>query len=76
MADESVTKVFHACSQDMEVMLHTVGVLPRPIFDTQVAAAFWASASRFVWRACSDVLRRIAAQDRVTDRLVAPPLTR
>lgn len=40
MADESVTKVFHACSQDMEVMLHTVGVLPRPIFDTQVAAAF------------------------------------
>ena len=38
MADESVTKVFHACSQDMEVMLHTVGVLPRPI---------WASASRF-----------------------------
>ena len=47
MADESVTKVFHACSQDMEVMLHTVGVLPRPIFDTQVAAAFWASASRF-----------------------------
>ena len=40
MADESVTKVFHACSQDMEVMLHTVGALPRPIFDTQVAAAF------------------------------------
>ena len=38
--DESVTKVFHACSQDMEVMLHTVGALPRPIFDTQVAAAF------------------------------------
>ena len=24
MADEDVTKVFHACSQDMEVMLHTV----------------------------------------------------
>ena len=40
MADESVIKVFHACSQDMEVMLHTVGALPRPIFDTQVAAAF------------------------------------
>ncbi|HCG62128.1 MAG TPA: ribonuclease D, partial [Collinsella sp.] len=40
MADESVVKVFHACSQDMEVMLHTVGALPRPIFDTQVAAAF------------------------------------
>ena len=40
LSDESVVKVFHACSQDMEVLLHTVGVLPRPIFDTQVAAAF------------------------------------
>ena len=40
MADESIVKVFHACSQDMEVLLHTLGVLPNPIFDTQVAAAF------------------------------------
>ena len=35
-----VLKVFHACTQDMEVLLHTLGVLPAPIFDTQVAAAF------------------------------------
>lgn len=40
MVDESVVKVFHACSQDMEVMLSSVGALPAPIFDTQVAAAF------------------------------------
>lgn len=33
-------KVFHACSQDMEVLYHTLGVLPTPIFDTQIAAAF------------------------------------
>ena len=39
-ADEGVIKVFHACSQDMEVLYHTLGVLPAPIFDTQVAAAF------------------------------------
>ena len=40
MGDPSTVKVFHACSQDMEVMLHTLGVLPAPMFDTQVAAAF------------------------------------
>ena len=40
MADEGTIKVFHACSQDMEVLYHTLGVLPTPIFDTQIAAAF------------------------------------
>lgn len=40
MADASTLKVFHACSQDMEVLGHALGVLPAPIFDTQVAAAF------------------------------------
>lgn len=40
LTDPSVIKVFHACSQDMEVLCHALGVLPAPIFDTQVAAAF------------------------------------
>ena len=40
MADEGTLKVFHACSQDMEALYHALGVLPAPIFDTQVAAAF------------------------------------
>ena len=40
MENKDVVKVFHACSQDMEVLYHTLGVLPEPIFDTQVAAAF------------------------------------
>lgn len=40
LANERVLKVFHACPQDMEVLLHALGVLPAPIFDTQVAAAF------------------------------------
>lgn len=38
--DASTVKVFHACTQDMEVLLNALGVLPAPIFDTQVAAAF------------------------------------
>lgn len=40
LTDQSTIKVFHACTQDMEVILHALGVLPEPIFDTQVAAAF------------------------------------
>lgn len=31
-------KVFHAGSQDVEVLLKATGVTPRPLFDTQVAA--------------------------------------
>ena len=40
LANAEVLKVFHACSQDMAVIHHALGVLPGPIFDTQVAAAF------------------------------------
>lgn len=40
MVDVDTLKVFHACSQDMEVLAHTLGVCPAPIFDTQIAAAF------------------------------------
>lgn len=36
----NVTKVLHACSEDLEVFQRWLGVLPEPLFDTQVAAAF------------------------------------
>ena len=36
--NESIMKVFHAGGQDLEILLHDVGCLPKPIFDTQVAA--------------------------------------
>ena len=39
-ADRSVTKVFHACSQDLEVILDGMCVECAPVFDTQLAAAF------------------------------------
>lgn len=37
MADEAVTKVMHAARQDLEIF-HRLGRMPRPVFDTQVAA--------------------------------------
>jgi ribonuclease D len=39
MANEQVTKVFHAARQDIEIMYSEAGLIPAPIFDTQVAAS-------------------------------------
>jgi ribonuclease D len=38
MANESIVKVFHAARQDIEIVWHRAGLIPHPIFDTQVAA--------------------------------------
>jgi ribonuclease D len=38
MANDKVVKVFHAARQDIEIVWHLGGILPHPIFDTQVAA--------------------------------------
>src|ERR1700753_1421936 len=37
-ADAAVTKVFHAARQDIEIFVLRHGDVPRPLFDTQVAA--------------------------------------
>jgi len=38
MKNEKVLKVFHAARQDIEIIYHLGGLIPHPIFDTQVAA--------------------------------------
>ncbi len=38
MGNEKVLKVFHAARQDIEIVWHRAGIVPHPIFDTQVAA--------------------------------------
>ena len=40
LEDERIVKLFHAGYQDLEIILREIGVLPRPIFDTQVACEF------------------------------------
>ncbi len=37
--DPSITKVFHAARQDLEIFFHIKGELPVPLFDTQIAAS-------------------------------------
>lgn len=34
-----IVKVFHSCSEDLEVLQHSIGCMLHPVFDTQVAAA-------------------------------------
>lgn len=38
MANERVIKVFHAARQDVEIIHHQGGLIPKPLFDSQVAA--------------------------------------
>lgn len=38
MANTSVVKVFHSARQDLEIVWNLGGIVPEPLFDTQVAA--------------------------------------
>jgi ribonuclease D len=47
-ANEKIVKVFHSARQDIEIILKLSGAVPKPLFDTQVAAmvcGFGASAA-------------------------------
>ena len=39
LADASVLKIMHSASEDLVALKHACGVVPAPLFDTQVAAA-------------------------------------
>jgi ribonuclease D len=39
LLDTDVTKIFHSCSQDMEVLFYYLGETPAPVYDTQIANA-------------------------------------
>lgn len=40
LVDPSIDKVFHSCSEDLEVFREKLGITATPIFDSQLAAAF------------------------------------
>ncbi len=39
LADPSVLKIMHSASEDLVALKHSCGVVPAPLFDTQIAAA-------------------------------------
>ncbi|MFZ1815748.1 MAG: ribonuclease D [Rhizobiaceae bacterium] len=69
MANESIVKVFHAARQDIEIIYNLGGLIPHPIFDTQVAAMVCGygdsiSYDQLVFRITSE---RIDKSSRFTD---------
>lgn len=45
LANENVLKIMHSASEDLVAFKHACGVVPRPLFDTQIAAALAGIAS-------------------------------
>jgi ribonuclease D len=39
LEDSSKTLIFHACAEDLEVLDHALNIIPKGIFDTQLAAS-------------------------------------
>ncbi|MFT5218885.1 MAG: ribonuclease D [Planctomycetota bacterium] len=39
LLNEQLLKIFHSCSQDLEILYQEFACLPVPVFDTQIAAA-------------------------------------
>lgn len=60
MANESVVKVFHAARQDIEIVFTEAGHVPRPIFDTQVAAMVCGFGESISY---VNLVKRITGQD-------------
>jgi ribonuclease D len=40
LLNQDVTKYLHAGSEDLEVFLNTFNLMPQPLIDTQILAAF------------------------------------
>jgi ribonuclease D len=60
MADKNVVKVFHAARQDVEIFHNLGGLIPEPMFDTQVAAMVCGYGDQVGYET---LVRRIAKAD-------------
>ena len=59
MNDANVLKVFHAARQDIEIMVHRAGIVPHPVFDTQIAAMVCGFGDQVGYEA---IVRRMAKE--------------
>jgi ribonuclease D len=71
--DSDVLAVLHAAQQDLDVLTRSVGVVPRRLFDTQLAAGFLGYATPSLGNLLGGELGlRVAKGDRLTDWLRRP----
>ncbi len=76
LAAPEVLKVVHAGSEDLELFRHSYGVLPSPLYDTQIGAAFvgW-GFSMGLQRMVSEVLNVELGKGETTSDWLQRPLT-
>jgi ribonuclease D len=69
MANEQVLKVFHAARQDLEIFQKMAGVLPTPVFDTQIGAMACGFGDSIAYDALVQAMlkRRLDKSSRFTD---------
>ena len=69
LANESVVKVFHSVRQDLEIFFNRTGVLPKPIFDTQIAAMVCGFGDQVAYETLVNQIvdKRIDKSSRFTD---------
>ena len=71
--DSDVLIVMHAAQQDLEVMERACGVVPRRLFDTQIAAGFIGFSSPSLLNLAESLLHvKLSKGDRLTDWLRRP----
>jgi ribonuclease D len=71
--DSDVLAVLHAAQQDLDVLHHSVGMVPRRLYDTQLAAGFLGYSTPSLVSLLQAELRVTAAKgDRLTDWLRRP----
>ncbi len=71
--DSDCVAVLHAAQQDLDVLTHAVGAVPRHLFDTQLAAGFVGYSTPSLVSLLQSELRVTAAKgDRLTDWLRRP----
>lgn len=68
LLDSDVLAVFHAADQDLEVLEYACGVVPRRLWDTQIAAGFVGFSSASLVTLSERILGvRLSKGDRLTD---------
>ncbi|MGC8512410.1 MAG: ribonuclease D [Acidimicrobiales bacterium] len=73
LLDSPALMVAHACDQDLEILRHACGAMPRRIFDTQIAAGFAGHTTASLASLVKSYLGlELAKGDRLTDWKARP----
>ena len=80
LEDQAILKLFHAGSQDLEILYHQLGVLPTPLFDTQIAASVLGHPQQIGYGAlvaavCGKALKKSDSFTDWSQRPLKPPPT-